>query len=1301
MQVKTMFVMPVVLSVILSLAVVSGLEAQEQPPGTLEQQLRAEGEAALARAARKFGDPKRGALTFHQAALSCVRCHALAPEARRVGPNLTEPREGATDEYLVQSLLDPSRVIRKGFETTTVVTDDGRVTSGLVVSESDQELVLADLTRIGEQIRIDKQSIDERATIKRSAMPDGIVNLLADRQQFLDLARYVMEISNGGRQRASELQPPAELYAEKPIPEYENHINHESLIAGLDDASFQRGKAIYERVCSNCHGTHDRPGSLPTSLRFATGKFKNGSDPLSMYRTLTHGYGMMVRQSWMVPKQKYDVIHYIREAYLKESNPDQYVALDRSYLDRLPSGDQLGPEPLVIEPWVTMDYGAQLTASYEFGEDGSNIAYKGIAMRLDSGAGGVSRGQYWSIFDHDTMRMAGGWTGRGFIDWNGIMFNGRHGIHPRVVGKTVFANPTGPGWADPETGSFADPRLRGRDEKPYGPLPRSWAQYKGLYHYGDRTIISYTVGTTSILEMPGVSLSDSEPVYLRTFNFGPRPRALTMQVSRVDGGPGRLGELSGERPGVVILPAADEQSTDRKFAFDGRSYVEVAPGKASRALAGDFSVTARVRTRAGGTVLAVTQPGDRWVPDGKALFIRGGRLTFDIGWVGAVTGRTAIADGQWHDVGLVWRKRDGRVQLFVDGKLDGSGQLSPKQSHDNEVLRLGFAAPNFPRPATFLEGQLDEVRLYDRELTNDEIQAGLGAPPSVAPLAQWNLNSIEGDVVSDHQNPGNAGRVVQTGAATDSPRALAAGVLPAVADLNWTLSAEGDLRLTIPAGEQPLRMTVWLAAADDRQQLQASVEQLDLAGKDLDLSTLTAGGPRRWTSELKTEARIGESDGPFAVDTLLHPEQNPWSCRVRLTGFDFLAGADRMAVCSWDGDVWLVSGVARPEQGMVWKRIASGLFQPLGVKVINGQIFVTCRDQIVILRDLNGDEETDFYECFNNDHQVTEHFHEFAMGLQVDAAGNLYYAKSARHALPALVPHHGTLLRVTPDGAKTEIVASGFRAANGVCLNADGTFIVTDQEGHWNPKNRINWVREGGFYGNMFGYHDVTDSSDSAMEQPLCWITNSFDRSPAELLWVRDSKWGPLEGSLLNLSYGYGKVYIVPHEEIDGQTQGGMCELPIPQFPTGVMRGRFHPDNGQLYTCGMFAWAGNQQAPGGFYRVRATGRPVHLPVGLNARQAGMQIRFSGKLDPVSAQDPGRYAVRVWDLKRTANYGSKHYNERELVVESVQLAADGQTVLLEIPEIGPTWCMEIRYSIRGAGNEPVDGVIHNTIHQLGP
>jgi hypothetical protein len=321
--------------------------------------------------------------------------------------------------------------------------------------------------------------------------------------------------------------------------------------------------------------------------------------------------------------------------------------------------------------------------------------------------------------------------------------------------------------------------------------------------------------------------------------------------------------------------------------------------------------------------------------------------------------------------------------------------------------------------------------------------------------------------------------------------------------------------------------------------------------------------------------------------------------------------------------------------------------------------------------------------------------------LQTDAEGNFYYAKAARHGLPAVVPQHGTLLKVSKDGSRTEIIATGFRAPNGVCVNPDGTFFLTDQEGFWVPKNRIDLVERGGYYGNFWGYTDVTDPSDAAMRQPLVWITNAFDRSPSEILRVTGDGWGSLKGSLLNFSYGYGKVYVVPFEMVAGQIQGGMCALPLPQFPTGVMRGRFDPLSGQLYCCGMYAWAGDQTQPGGFFRVRYTGKPVFLPIGIHASQKGVTLVFSGKLDEQAATDPKNYAVRTWGLKRSKEYGSKHYDEKLSLVTGAALAADGKSVTIQVADLKPTWCMAIKYALKGASGEPVNGEIHNTIHNLPP
>ena len=1300
----------------------------DEPPRGLESRLLAQRPADLIQQSIDRGDARRGAIVFHQPQMACARCHTETrpngDRQTRLGPDLAVWEQPPSDAHLVESILDPSRQIRKGYQAYALVTRDGETITGLLVDDADEAVTLRDPST-GALIRLSRDEIDVGKPVNTSIMPAGQVNQLSSRQQFLDLVRYLMEIRDGGPSRARELQPPPSLFVLR-IPEYESHVDHAGLIRDLDRDAFNRGEAIYNRLCINCHGDHDRPGSLPTALRFASGRFKNGSDPHAMYQTLTRGFGFMAPQTWMVPQQKYDVIHYIREAYLRDHNPQQFVRISDAYLAGLPPGDTRGPEPVDFRPWIDMDYGPSLINTYEVGSDRSNFAQKGIAVRLDPGPGGVSRGAAWMIFDHDTMRIAAAWTADNaptderFIDWNGIHFNGRHQIHPRVVGRLRFSNPTGPGWADPRSGSFADDRrVKGRDGRMYGPLPPDWAKLNGIHAHGEHTLISYRIGKTDVLEMPGLIASPQadSPVFTRSFNVQARNEPLTLLVATH---PDDACRLSLDGPLARLAAAPIDPVQEQVFQFDGATHLEVSGSDDFDMTTSDFSITARIRTKRGGTIFCKTRPAKEWTPDGKTLFIRDGRLCYDIGWVGVVTSERRVNDGEWHDVALTWNHKSARATLYIDGERQARKALRPRNPAAGEVVRIGYTASDFPQPDSFFSGEIESVRFDQRELTPRELlqlsRDDDSAIDDDSLIARWQTiaGPVEGRITDTSENKHDA-VIVKQGTTATTPTDLIAGLSQEIPGAVWQLRGR-QLCLTMPVGEDPLRFVLWIA---NRAPAQSAADASPGATDDLpplfadpspDLTALTRGGPRRWAQPLTTRAVLGNDTGPFAVDVLTRPETNPWLAQTRLTGLDFFADSDQMAVCSWDGDVWVVSGLNRLDDApatdeepqppeLTWRRITSGLFQPLGLRIVDDVIYVSCRDQIVILRDLNGDGEIDYHECFNNDHQVTEHFHEFAMGLQTDDKRNFYYAKSARHALPAVVPHHGTLLRVSPDGSHTDILATGFRAANGVCLNPDGSFVVTDQEGHWNPKNRINWVHEGGFYGNMFGYHNVTDSSDAAMQQPLCWITNSFDRSPAELLWVTSPKWGPLEGALLNLSYGYGKVYIVPHETVDGQPQGGMCEFPIPQLPTGVMRGRFHPVDGQLYLCGMFAWAGNQQQPGGLYRLRSTGRPAYLPVGLSAHARQLKITFSEPLSTETAADPGRFAIRVWDLKRTANYGSDHFNERSLTVKSAELSNNDRTLSLAIENLEPTWCMEIRCRLQTPDGEDIERVIHNTVHNL--
>ena len=181
------------------------------------------------------------------------------------------------------------------------------------------------------------------------------------------------------------------------------------------------------------------------------------------------------------------------------------------------------------QPWSDMNYGNFTTLSLEVSP--GNIAYKGIAIRLDSGEGGVSQGSEFIMFETDTLRYAGGWTGSGFIDWRGIGLNGQHEIHPSVVGDVVFSNQVGPGWGRPSDGSFVDDRVVGKDGLQYGPTAREWAHWKGLYAHGEHVVLKYTVGDTEVLELPSAEGAAGQRVLSRTINLAPHTQELILQVA--------------------------------------------------------------------------------------------------------------------------------------------------------------------------------------------------------------------------------------------------------------------------------------------------------------------------------------------------------------------------------------------------------------------------------------------------------------------------------------------------------------------------------------------------------------------------------------------------------------------------------------------------------------------------------------------------------------------------------------------------------------------------------------------------
>jgi hypothetical protein len=381
---------------------------------------------------------------------------------------------------------------------------------------------------------------------------------------------------------------------------------------------------------------------------------------------------------------------------------------------------------------------------------------------------------------------------------------------------------------------------------------------------------------------------------------------------------------------------------------------------------------------------------------------------------------------------------------------------------------------------------------------------------------------------------------------------------------------------------------------------------------------------------------------------------------------------------------------------------------------------VTCRDQLTRLHDSNGDGEADFYENANNDLLTSHQYHHFKFDLDTDSAGNIYWIMGGAWNITAFARDYSSLMRLSADGKKLERIARGFRAPDGLAVGPAGEIVTGDNQGHWMPTSKINYIppgKTGGFYGFPSDPRVAKGDFDEAVvypagapkdyEPPLCWIPYTLDTSSGGQAFVTGDKWGPFKGSIVHTSYGKAALFVVLHEMVDGVAQGGVWQMPL-RFESGIQRARFNPADGQLYVAGLRGWQSGGSKDGCLQRVRYTGGPVLAPTALRATDKGLHLTFATPLDPASAADLANFDVEQWNYRWTPEYGSADYSVenptkkgRDTVeIESARLSPDGRTVFLSIPAIKPVMQMAIRYNLKSADGKAVEGILHNTVNKLG-
>ncbi|WP_197444227.1 DUF6797 domain-containing protein [Maioricimonas rarisocia] len=507
-----------------------------------------------------------------------------------------------------------------------------------------------------------------------------------------------------------------------------------------------------------------------------------------------------------------------------------------------------------------------------------------------------------------------------------------------------------------------------------------------------------------------------------------------------------------------------------------------------------------------------------------------------------------------------------------------------------------------------------------------------------------------------------------------------------------TLTSEPDqpVFVTIAPRKETVRFTLVIAGSGQAQNLDQLVASLD--GPD-NLDQRTEPGPPLWDQPVVTKGQVSPRTEAYVVDTVSLPFENPWKALMFVGGHDFFSQPGRAALCTAHGDVWLIDGLDEDFDRIQWRRFATGLFQPLGLKIVDDTIYVLGRDQITRLHDRDGNGEADFYECFNNDAETSAGGHDYSTCLETDPAGNFYY-----------ISHRG-VHRVSADGSTYETIATGFRNSNGMSVGPDGTITAAPQEGNWTPVSAVFEVREGGYYG--FGGPKVTPDRPLGYDPPICWIPRLLDNSTGGQVWVTSDRWGPLEGQLLNLSFGQCRMLLTLREQVGDVTQGGSIAFPL-HFDSGVMRGRFSPHDGQLYVSGLRGWVSAAVQDGCLQRVRYTGAPVDLPTGVTTYANGIALTFASPLDPDTAEDPGRFAVQQWNYRYSSAYGSPELSVADQQQEGrddVEVISatllDDRTVFLEISDVQPVMQMGIRYALRAADGTSIRDTYYHTINAVRP
>ncbi|HPQ20811.1 MAG TPA: DUF1080 domain-containing protein [Saprospiraceae bacterium] len=397
-------------------------------------------------------------------------------------------------------------------------------------------------------------------------------------------------------------------------------------------------------------------------------------------------------------------------------------------------------------------------------------------------------------------------------------------------------------------------------------------------------------------------------------------------------------------------------------------------------------------------------------------------------------------------------------------------------------------------------------------------------------------------------------------------------------------------------------------------------------------------------------------------------------------GMDFLSDG-RLVISVWEpsGAVYILDHVADGDSTKIQvKKIAEGLAEPLGLCVVDDEIYVMQKQEMTHLIDTDGDEIIDEYRTLCDDWQVTANFHEF--GFDLCYKDGYFYAALATAILPggASMPNQakdrGKVIKVNKETGDIEFVASGLRTPNGVGLGYNQGVFVSDNQGDWLPSSKILEVSNGAFYGSRSV--DYQGTAGLKVTPPVVWLPqDEIGNSPSTPMMINV---GPYQNQMIHGEVTHGGVKRVFVEEVNGVLQGAVFRF-IQGLEAGINRMTWSPD-GSLYVGGIGNpgdWGQVGKKWYGLQRLEFNGYITFEILEASIRSNGMELTFTEPLTEGDGWNPKDYLVKQWYYNPTEDYGGPKMDEQELKVLSASVSGDRKKVFLEIEGIKKNHVVYVR------------------------